>query len=86
VKTQAESAPSFSVGTKTSVKLPLVYIIALVSGAAGGVLAWARLSSEISEQRRDLGEANRVNSAQDRRFENLEADFRYLERQEARRE
>jgi hypothetical protein len=80
-----ESAPSFSVGTKTSVKLPLVYIIALVSAVATGTLVWAGLSHEIAEQRRDLGEAQRVNAAQDKRFENMESDLRWLERQEAQR-
>jgi hypothetical protein len=77
-----ESAPSFSVGTKTSVKLPLSYIIALVSAVVGGTLGWAGLSYQISEERRDVGEAQRINAAQDKRFENLESDLRWLERRE----
>jgi len=90
-----ESAPSFSIKKDSPIKMPAYLLVSIISVAVAATILWTNLAREVWALQRDLIEAQRVNQAQDKRFENLEAgqaDFaviknnvRWLERQEAAR-
>lgn len=77
-----ESSPSFSINKDTPFKAPLYFIIGVLTAVVSATLTWATLSREIEILRRDLGEAYRVNDAQDKRFANVEADVRWMQQQQ----
>jgi hypothetical protein len=74
----AESAPGFSVKPNGTIRLPLTYLVGLISVAVSAAAMWLNLVARCQHLEEALTEERRVNTAQDGRFLNVEsaqADF-----------
>jgi hypothetical protein len=65
--------PGWNVKTTTTVKLPLSYLIALITVAVSAAAMWLNLVARCQRLEDALTEERRVNNAQDGRFLNVEA-------------
>lgn len=68
-----ETTPGFSVKQNGTIKLPLTYLVGLISLTISSTAMWMTLLARCAHLEEALTEERRVNAAQDHRFENLEA-------------
>jgi hypothetical protein len=87
MSTPNDSAPGFNIQKETSIRMPILMLIALITAIVSAAIVWLNLSHDVSEQARinvvqdgrcqrleeSLVEERRVNNAQDKRFENIES-------------